>query len=151
MQQEQSQPCLDLIEGGNLWRSSSLSGVAAELKAQDAGLAKKNYKILPWNNALCGEACNYCKATQANNCWNTGLVVHQTQPGVLLIKAWGPLWLGVQSLSRKRLRIAAAITFFCRVWFKRGFRHCSNILARLSFIARRLRTPTCAWMRGRAR
>ena len=46
----------------------------------------------------------------------------------------GPLRLRVQSLSRKRLRTAAAIAFLCRVWLRGGFRQYSTSIARLSFL-----------------
>ena len=46
----------------------------------------KNYKIIPGTMLFVVELCFCWKTTEANNCWNTGLVVHQTQPGVILIK-----------------------------------------------------------------
>ena len=67
----------------------------------------------------------------------------------------GPLRLRLQSRSRTRLRIAASIAFWFRACFKGGLRHYSATIARLSppkrFRTGRLRTPTCAGMRDRAR
>ena len=39
---------------------------------------KKNYKRIPWNNALCSGSCNHSNTTEANNFSNAGLVVQIT-------------------------------------------------------------------------
>ena len=71
---------------------------------------------------------------------------HVVLPGMLS----GPLRLRVQSRSRTRLRIAASIVFLFHACFKGVFDY-RMVEPPKWFRTRRLRTPTCVWMRDRAR